>query len=364
MIFIFASIVSVALVFLHLAIFKAVVSIFALSFKWQLVIGIVLIILCASFVLASILTFYFNNSFTHVFYTISASWLGYATYLLLASCIYALVVLVARTFAPDLSVAWFGIFCLVLAATIATYGLVHSRAIYVNNIGITLPQLPVEWQGRKAVWISDIHLGAVHGEEFAQEIVTKINTLNPDIVFIGGDLYDGVKVDEKEIIKPFAGLHPALGTYFITGNHEEFRDDALYLEAIKNIGVHVLNNEMVTVDGVQIVGVDDRDSTNATKFQAIISGLHIDKNKPSILLKHQPSQLDIAANAGMFFQISGHTHRAQIFPLNLFTSLIYKGYDYGLKKWGNMVVYTSSGVGTWGPPMRVGSDSEIVVFTF
>jgi predicted MPP superfamily phosphohydrolase len=118
------------------------------------------------------------------------------------------------------------------------------------------------------------------------------------------------------------------------------------------------------INDLQLIGVDDRDSINAIKFQTILSNLKIDKNKPAILLKHQPSQLNIAENAGISLQISGHTHRAQIFPLNIFTNLIFKGYDYGLRRWNKMIVYTSSGVGTWGPPMRVGSDSEIAVFEF
>ena len=151
---------------------------------------------------------------------------------------------------------------------------------------------------------------------------------------------------------------------FITGNHEEFRNDKHFLDAIKNVGIRVLNNEMVVVDGLQIIGVDDRDSTNRVKFESVLSALNIDKNKPSILLKHQPFQLDEAANAGISIQISGHTHKAQVFPLNIFTQLIFKGYDYGLKMYDKMIVYTSSGVGTWGPPLRVGSDSEIVVFKF
>ena len=95
-----------------------------------------------------------------------------------------------------------------------------------------------------------------------------------------------------------------------------------------------------------------------------MENLNIDKNQPSILLKHQPLQLDIAEQAGISMQISGHTHKAQVFPLNISTHFIFKGYDYGLKFLHKMLVYTSSGVGTWGPPLRVGSDSEIVVFTF
>jgi len=348
----------------HLVIYKAVVSILSLSLVWRIITGIILAILCLSFILASVLTFNFNNLFTRIYYTISATWLGFAFYLFLSSCVYALAMGVLRIFGADITLSWFGILCLALAVIVSVYGTVHASTILIKNVNVALPNLPAKWQGKKAVWISDIHLGDVYGQNFSKEIVAKINDLDPDIVFIGGDLYDGVKVNESAIIEPFAGLHPALGTYFITGNHEEFRDDGSYLKAVKNLGIHILNDEMVVIDGLQLIGVDDRDSTNPAKFQEILFSLKINKNEASILLKHQPFQLGEAESAGISMQISGHTHKAQMFPLNIFTHFLFKGYDYGLKMLGNMAVYTSSGVGTWGPPLRVGSDSEIVVFTF
>lgn len=364
MIIFIISVVSIMLALLHFIIYKMIVSVFIPSLTWRWIIGISLAILGLSFIFASILTFYFNNLFTRVYYTISASWLGFAFYLFLSSCIYSLAIWIVRASNISISLKWFGILCLALATITSIYGLVHARFISVKNIEVFLPNLPSEWRGKKAVWISDVHLGAIYGQDFSKNIVSKINEINPDIVFIGGDFYDGVKVDESQVIKPFADLHPVLGTYFITGNHEEFGDNKHFLNPIKNIGIKILNDEMVVINGLQLIGVDDRDSINSTKFESIISNLNIDKNKPAILLKHQPSQLDIAEKAGVSFQISGHTHRAQIFPLNIFTSLIFKGYDYGLKMWNNMALYTSSGIGTWGPPMRVGSDSEIVVFKF
>ena len=209
-----------------------------------------------------------------------------------------------------------------------------------------------------------MHLGAIYGADFSSEVTDAVNALHPDIVWIGGDLYDGVKVDDDAIIAPLAGLKAPLGIYFVTGNHEEFGDSGPFITAIKKIGIRVLNNESVGINGLQLVGVDDRDSTDQVKFAAILSGLNIDKSRPSILLKHQPSQLDMAEKAGISLQISGHTHRAQIWPFSLITHWIFHGYDYGLNEWGTMKVLSSSGAGTWGPPMRVGTDAEIVVITF
>lgn len=364
MIIVFASMIALVLSLIHFIIYKLIVTIFSFSVIWQIFTGVILTILGISFIIASILIFYFNNSFTNFLYTISASWLGFAVYLFLFSCLFFLIFFILQVFNLNISSQYFGILCFLLAITFGVYGIIHARQIIVKDINVTIPNFPVDWQEKKAVWISDLHLGAIYDKNFAQNIVTKINEINPDIVFIGGDLYDGTKTDEADIIKPFTELHPALGTYFIMGNHEEFRNNKIYLDAIKNIGIHVLDNEMTTIDGVQLIGVDDKDSINIAEFNIILSSLNIDKGKPTILLKHQPSQLAEAAKAGISFQISGHTHQAQMFPLNIFTSLIYKGYDYGFRKVDKMDVYTSSGIGTWGPPMRVGSDAEIVVFSF
>ena len=364
MIIIFVSIFSIVLALLHFVVYKTVVSILTLSFTWRLITLIVLAVFCFSFIISIVLNFNFNNLFTRIYYTISATWLGFAFYFLLASVLYAVTLLLFRIFDISISLQWFGVFCFILAIIVGIYGVIHANYIYIKNVNIALPNLPTVWQSKRAVFISDIHLGAIYGQNFSADIVTKINQINPDIVFIGGDLYDGSKVDEFEIIKPFTDLHPVLGTYFITGNHEEFRDDTVFLNAIKSTGIHVLDDEMVTIEGLQLIGVDDRDSTNALKFKSILSSLNINKNEPSILLKHQPLQLDIAAKAGISFQVSGHTHKAQVFPLNILFNLFYRGYDYGLKMYDNMVVFTSSGVGTWGPPMRMGTDNEIIVITF
>lgn len=361
---IFSSIVSLVLALLHFSIWKTIVSIFALPINYQFILGIVLIVLALSFIGAQITTFAIDNYFSRIFYTISASWLGIATYLFLASIIYAIVFVSIRILGIESGnfLHIFGIVCISIALAVSIYGLINARNIVVKSQDIKLKNIPEVWKGKKIVWISDIHLGAVYGRSYAEKLVSKINEIKVDIVFIGGDLYDGSKVyDVVDIIKPFADLQSSLGTYFITGNHEEFRDKNFYLDAIKSIGIKVLNNEMANVLGLQIIGVDDRDSKNAVRFTEILNGLRIDKSKPVILLKHQPSELDIAEKAGVNLQISGHTHKAQMFPFNIFSYFLYKGYDYGYKDYGQMAVYTSSGVGTWGPPMRVGSNSEIVV---
>jgi len=366
--------VSLAIILLaHAAVYAALEAMFVgMSASASTTLMIAMAVLAIGFIAASILSSFFNNALVRVIYKIFAVWIGLFTYLFLVSVVYGLIAafLDWRYSAYGTSVlandhiAVFGR-CLMGVALIAgIYGLLHARSIKVRHWQVTLEHLPSSWQGRKAVFFSDSHLGHVNGVKFAAKIAEAIKKELPDIVMIGGDLYDGVKVDDDAIIAPFTGLKPLLGTYFITGNHEEFQDSAHFIEAIKRAGIRVLDDEMTEIEGLQLVGVTDRDSTNKNRFAEILAGLKLDPNKPSILLKHQPSNLIAAESAGISLQLSGHTHRAQQWPFTYLTHRIFKGYDYGLNQFGRMQVYTSSGVGTWGPPLRLGTDAEIVVLEF
>jgi uncharacterized protein len=356
--------VALALVFLaHFAVFKGITSIFTLSSHAILGLKIFLITFGLGFVLAMLLASKYNNTLVRAFYTIAASWYGFLLYLFLAVTIYAILAVTLGHLAPTLT-DWLGKVLILCSIIVSIYGLWNAEQIVFTRYDVSLKGLPSVWHGKRAVWISDIHLDQVHNIEYSQKIVFMIKKENPDIIFIGGDLYDGVKIDEDAVIAPFKELKTKDGIYFITGNHEEFGDNTNYVNAIKKAGIKVLNNEMINIKGVNIIGVDDHDSTDKTVFEKILTGFKINKSIPTILLKHQPSDLDVPEKFGIDLQISGHTHRAQMYPLSYITDLMFKGYDYGQKQYNAIQVIVSDGVGTWGPPMRVGTKSEIIVLNF
>ena len=154
------------------------------------------------------------------------------------------------------------------------------------------------------------------------------------------------------------------GMYFVSGNHEEFTNRNKFLEAIGSTGIHVLNNEKVDVDGLQIVGVHDDEAGDPKALRAILQSMQLGGRRPSVLLAHQPSNPVIAAEAGISLQLSGHTHGGQIWPWSWVAALVHGRFNYGLHRLGALQVFTSSGVGTWGMPMRVGTKSEIVLLRF
>jgi len=151
--------------------------------------------------------------------------------------------------------------------------------------------------------------------------------------------------------------------YFVAGNHEQFGDDSKYLHAIAAAGVRVLSNEKVEVDGLQIVGVPYRNAHDG-QFASVLRSVRLDCDRASILLTHAPDHPEIAEAAGVSLQLSGHTHLGQFIPWSWMARRIYRQFVYGLSRIGKMQVFTSSGAGTWGPPLRLGSNPEIVVLQF
>lgn len=317
--------------------------------------------LAFSFTASSLLTHYFNNFFTRFFYHSASIWLGFLFYLSLAAIVYFLVSFVYVTLGRNLDLTSFGQGLVAVALVVSVYGLVNANVIGATYYAVVLKNLPSVWQNKKIVWVSDIHLGQIRSKSFSEKIVQAINQENPELVVIGGDVFDGDKTNLNKQMESFSKIKSVQGTYFITGNHEEFSDKRQFLEAIKKVGIKVLNNEVVDLAGLNLLGVDYQESTNRKKYQEVLGMLNYNRNQPTILLKHVPDELGTAEAQGIDLQISGHAHLAQIWPLSILTRLVYGKYDYGLHDFGQMQVITSSGVGTWGPPLKVGSKPEIVV---
>jgi predicted MPP superfamily phosphohydrolase len=195
-------------------------------------------------------------------------------------------------------------------------------------------------------------------------VVGRLARLEPDVVFIAGDLYDGTAGDFERLARPWKHYSAPLGVFYIAGNHEEFYSHAEYLPALQHTCIRVLNNEKVDVDGLQVAGVHYRDAADPQRYQQILRRIALDRTRPSVLLLHAPMQLPIAEAEAVSLQLSGHTHGGQFFPYTLIAQRVWGKFIYGLNRLGNMQVYTSYGAGTWGPPLRVGTRPEIVVLEF
>lgn len=327
---------------------------------------VTLTVLAFTFVPAALLSFRFSNPLLSLYYKVAVIWLGFLNFLFIAAVlswpVWGLVWLAGAHSAE--ARMWVSGTLTAVAVLAGLYGLLNARWIRVRRIAVQLPNLPASWRGRRAVLFTDLHLGNVNGVGFARRMMRMASRLRPDVVFLAGDLFDGVKADLDHLLVPLGELKPPLGFYFCSGNHEEFGDARHYTEPIARAGIRVLANERVTVDGVHIAGVCYRDASQPLRLRALLDGMSLNGGHPTILLHHVPSRLPIVEHAGVSLQLSGHTHGGQIFPYNWITQHIFGKFTYGLHRFGGLQVYTSYGAGTWGPPMRVGTHPEIVALEF
>jgi predicted MPP superfamily phosphohydrolase len=215
------------------------------------------------------------------------------------------------------------------------------------------------------VVVSDIHLGTIICKRRLERIVKKINSLNADIVLLPGDVVDE---DIGPVIKQNLGetlrtIKSKYGIYAITGNHEYIGGVEPSTQYLVEHGIRELRDAVTTIAGsFYVVGREDVSYNRGV--QRIRKPLNellnvVDKSLPIILMDHQPFRLNEAEEQGVDLQLSGHTHHGQMFPINFITKRIFE-VSWGYKKKGNTHVYVSCGVGSWGPPVRIGNTPEIV----
>ncbi len=318
-------------------------------------------VLSAAFILSMMAGMRFASPWLRLTYTVSAVWLAVLNYLLFAAMACWITGGVSKLLGWHLNPKVIGAAIYGFAILTSVYGLLNAAWLRVTRVTVALPHLPAAWHGREVVLMSDLHLGNVRGAGFTRRVVNKVRSLQPYAVFACGDVFDGPKADYDRLVEPCRALNAPAGVYFITGNHEEFTDRAKYIAAIERAGLRVLNNEKVTVEGLQVVGVHDGEATEPELLRRILKEAAVDRRQASILLMHRPANLSIVEEAGISLQLSGHTHQGQMWPWSWVASRVHGPFAYGLNRLGNLLVLTSSGAGTWGPPIRIGTKSEIVL---
>ncbi len=329
---------------------------------------IAFILLAFSFVAAALLSYRFSNLPVRILYKIASIWLGFLNFFFWASCLTWLIWIPIRFSGlvahPASARPWIAGPLFGLAVLICIYGAANARWIRTRRITVKLPGLPPQWRGRTAILLSDLHLGNINGAGFCRRVTAMAARHNPDVVFLPGDLFDGTKGDLNRLTAPLNSLAPPFGVFYSTGNHEEFISSEHYLRAVSRNGLRNLHNELVDVEGLQIAGVSWHESASPLRMQSALDAMKLDRGRASVLLNHAPTRLPMVERAGFTLQLSGHTHGGQIFPFTWLTRRIFGKFTHGLHNFGSLQVYTSTGAGTWGPPMRVRSTPEIVVMTF
>jgi hypothetical protein len=201
-----------------------------------------------------------------------------------------------------------------------------------------------------------------------QNIVDKTNAQSPDLVFITGDLFDGRINLNPEVLAPLIQIKAPI--YFVEGNHDNYTGVQEIKNLLRSMGVQVLENKLVEFEGIQIIGLDHMRPDNQSfamhtnghgpSIQSVLSALPIQESQPSIVLHHSPDGVKYASENHIDLFLAGHTHAGQLFPITIFAHYLF-AFNRGLHQFENTQVFVSEGIGTFGPPMRVGTKSEIVV---
>ncbi|RME54658.1 metallophosphoesterase [Candidatus Woesearchaeota archaeon] len=241
---------------------------------------------------------------------------------------------------------------IVLVCVLSLYSIINAFFVHVNEFDLNINGLD---KGLKIVQVSDLHIGTIRNSGYLNKVIDKINSIDPDMVFLTGDIVDGTAPLHKDIFMPFNKLNSRV--FFVTGNHETYEGVEKVYSLFKGTKVSILKNEAVSFDGIQVIGVEFSQSKNHLK--EVLSDLNL-SSSPSILLYHSPTDMEVAKSYNVSLQLSGHTHAGQILPFR-FISMLFYPQQKGLYDFGKMKLYVSPGTGTWGPYMRLGSRNEITV---
>lgn len=213
--------------------------------------------------------------------------------------------------------------------------------------------------GKKIALIADTHYGAIFGDSSAEKLVKTLNSLDIEFVIIAGDVFDWPDTDFEHI----AGILNKIKVpvYYVPGNHEEYGNTNRMMRALGATNFFILENQKIIQDGFEIVGLTYKENYYRENFENNLNILQTQDDTFSILVKHSPKDFDLASKYGFDLSVAGHVHNGQMFPANLLVEHMYGKYSYGLTKTDGKFSYTTSGVGGWWPPERLGSQSEIVI---
>ena len=297
----------------------------------------------------------------HYTFLAAAILMGFFLYLILSTLAVNIFEIFIKT-EPE----YYGFAAIILAVLVSVYGIVNAASLNIieNTINIKGLKKPI-----KAAHLTDTHLGHFRGEKNLQKIVEKINQTNADVVFFTGDLLDSKIQLKAESMAPLKKLIAPV--FFIEGNHDQYTGVDVIKGYLKSIGVTVLNNQVTHWNGLQIVGLNHMAADSETNdihagrgagvsVKSVLEALNIDADLPTVLLHHGPNGIKHANKAGVDLYLTGHTHAGQMWPATFIAKRMFE-YNRGLHDYNGTKVYVSQGTGTFGPPMRVGTKSELAI---
>ena len=338
----------------------------------KLTYALIFFILAAIFIAAKFIEARHSSLITDILNIIGGFWLAFMLYgfmFFLISDITLLLLRISRIISPEsipLFKKWAFLITAGMSFILIAGGFINALIPVVREYNITIDKPAGEIKSLRIAAVSDIHLGSIIRKRSIKKLSSMLKEINPDLVLLLGDIVDGEigPVLRGDLLQYFTCPKCREGIYAIAGNHEYIGGAGKTIPYIESKGIRVLKDEVITLDGgIQLIGRIDKDARrfygkNRKSLDELI--LQADTTKPMILLDHQPFHIDESVKNGIDLQLSGHTHNGQMWPLNYLTRLIYE-VSYGYLMRENTQVIVSSGYGLWGPRVRSGSRSEVLL---
>lgn len=333
---------------------------------------VIFLLLASTFIGGKVLEASHSTIFSDVLNIIGGFWIGFMLYgffLLLLSDITGLILRIPGIISSHnilIYKKWSFLGTLLISCLLIIGGFINAVLPVVKKYELTINKSAGGIEKLRIAAVSDIHLGSIIRKRSMKKLSRILYDLKPDVIFLLGDVVDGElgPVLRGDLLKYFTIPETADGLYAITGNHEFIGGKERTIPYIENKGIRVLKDEIVKLPGgIQVIGRLDRDSRRyysreRLPLEEIMK--NIDPDLPIILLDHQPFNLGETEKYGVDLQLSGHTHNGQMWPLNHVTRMIYElSYGYMIK--GKTQIIVSSGFGLWGPRIRSGSRSEVLL---
>lgn len=334
--------------------------------------AIIFFSLAAIFIIAKVLEARHSSVITDALNIIGGFWLAFMLYgimFFLLSDIISLILRITGVLNKENIMQyrkWAFIITTSLSVVLILAGFINAVIPVVKEYNLTIGKSAGNTKQMRIAAVSDIHLGSIIRKRSMKKLSGILSELKPDLVLLLGDIVDGElgPVLRDDLLKYFSCPKCDYGLLAISGNHEFIGGASRTIPYIESKGIRLLMDEVYTLDnGIQLIGRKDRDSgrfygQERMKLSELVA--QTDSTKPVILLDHQPVHYDETVKFGIDLELSGHTHNGQMWPLNHITEMVYE-LSYGYLKRGESQFIVSSGFGLWGPRVRIGSRSEVLL---
>lgn len=323
-----------------------------------------LILMPIIFITTTVVSMKTHNIINDYLYTISTNLLPTLLYLFLG----AILLTIFMVFIPVTNIIFYKtlISIFILSSLLLNiYGIINAHNFKVVNI--TIPKenrLNKDWQGKKIALMSDTHIGIIHKKRFLKNSIDFVNKQNPDMVLFAGDLVDGPKFPIEKYLEPLENLKAPMGVFYTPGNHEIYNGNERNLYNLTDKYVTGLRDQSIKINNTNIIGLMYDARETPIGLQNRLNKINYNKDENNIVIIHDPKNNSFLQENGIDLTVSGHTHGGQLWPFTLVVNKIFKEYTHGLNIKNQNASITTTGIGTWGPMARIGTNPEIILITF